>query len=256
MVDKHTYTSVWVRDAAKGAQPRRTDRDLSREQIVRAAIEILDAEGLDALSMRRLGAKLNAGATSIYWHVATKMDVLDLVLDEVLGEVEIPERGDWILAVSVTAHSLRETLFRHPWAAALISSRPNQGPHAVDMAERVFGIFESAGFKALDASLALTAVVSFTVGLTVSDITWQGMVAASGVSEEEWRRQSNEVTRQTISTRPRLRAFLDTQSHLDDETLLVMRFNFGLQCLLDGLAARLNKTARVGETGPRPSGGT
>src|ERR687893_1971585 len=83
-------SSVWTRPRrARGGQPA-----LSREQIVRAAIEILDAEGAAGLSMRRLGTRLGSGATSLYWHVAHKDELLELAVDEVLGEVYVPEAGD------------------------------------------------------------------------------------------------------------------------------------------------------------------
>ncbi|MGK8523410.1 TetR family transcriptional regulator [Nocardia asteroides] len=79
---KQQFTSVWTK------QPRRPRTSgLGREQIVAAAVEILDANGLDALSMRKLGAKLGAGATSLYWHVSNKEELLELVLDEFWGMV-------------------------------------------------------------------------------------------------------------------------------------------------------------------------
>src|SRR5690349_20267833 len=79
--------SIWTR-------PRRTGRAstaLSREQIVAEAVALLDEEGISALSMRKLGARLGSGATSIYWHVPSKDDLVELVLDEVYGEVAVPE---------------------------------------------------------------------------------------------------------------------------------------------------------------------
>ena len=75
--------SVWLRPTRE----RTGQPSLSREQIVRAAIELLDAEGAAGLSMRRLGTKLGSGATSLYWHVANKDELLELAVDEVLGEI-------------------------------------------------------------------------------------------------------------------------------------------------------------------------
>src|SRR5690242_3117266 len=94
--------SVWTRPPrSRGGQPT-----LSREQIVHAAVELLDEKGLDGLSMRRLGSRLAAGATSLYWYVATKDDLLELALDEVMGEIEIPDTdaADWRTAASAVAH--------------------------------------------------------------------------------------------------------------------------------------------------------
>src|ERR1700755_2749711 len=82
---------------------------LSRDQIVKAAIELLDAEGPSGLSMRKLGTRLGAGATSMYWHVANKDELLELAVDEVMSEVYVPEPGDapWRISVSVLANGLR-----------------------------------------------------------------------------------------------------------------------------------------------------
>ena len=80
------FSSVWTRPP----RPAKTS-GLGRDQIVAAVVELLDAEGLDALSMRKLGAKLNAGATSLYWYVANKDELLELALDEVWGLVDTPE---------------------------------------------------------------------------------------------------------------------------------------------------------------------
>src|SRR3954464_2318411 len=79
--------TIWTRER-KAAPARET---LSREQIVRTAMAILDAEGVSGLSMRKLGTKLAAGATSLYWYVDTKDDLIDLLIDEVWGEIDVPE---------------------------------------------------------------------------------------------------------------------------------------------------------------------
>src|SRR4051812_16996021 len=100
--------SVFLRPPrARTGQPA-----LSREQIVKAAIELLDAQGPAGLSMRRLGTHLGAGATSMYWHVANKDELLELVMDEVLGEVYVPEAGDttWRVALTIWADGMRAML--------------------------------------------------------------------------------------------------------------------------------------------------
>ena len=79
--------SIWTRQ--RTAAPAR--ETLSRDQIVKATMELLDTEGLSGLSMRKLAARLDSGATSLYWHVQTKDDLLDLVIDEVYGEIDVPE---------------------------------------------------------------------------------------------------------------------------------------------------------------------
>src|SRR5690348_7113452 len=83
------HEPIWMRPTR---QPQGQRPSLSREQIVRAAIELADDEGLEALTMRRLATKLGAGAMSLYWHIPNKEDLLDLMLDAAFGEVALPER--------------------------------------------------------------------------------------------------------------------------------------------------------------------
>ncbi|GII89777.1 TetR/AcrR family transcriptional regulator [Sinosporangium siamense] len=241
MTETPKVTTVWFKDTAKGSRPKRTG-DLSREQIVRAAVEILDNEGIDALSMRRLGAKLGAGATSIYWHVATKSDLLDLATDEILGEIEIPEEGDWQLRAGIVAYNLRTTLMRHRWAPGLMTTRPNIGPHAMDLTEQVLSIFLGAGFSPVDASMANSTITGYVLGLTVGDAAWDEVMAASNTAEQDWLDKMVPFLQQMMADRPTLKAvYLGTRGSMDSRMAAAVRFEFGLQCILDGLAARLDR---------------
>jgi hypothetical protein len=88
------HIPIWIRPVR---QPQSQRPALAREQIVRAAVELADAEGMEAVTMRRLAKNLGVGAMSLYWHVPNKEDLLDLMLDAAFGEVELPERpaGNW-----------------------------------------------------------------------------------------------------------------------------------------------------------------
>ena len=104
-------------DMKRGARhvPRRAAA-LSRDEIVRAAIKVADAEGPDAISMRRIARELNAGTMSLYWHVASKEELLDLMIDSVQGEQLTPEpSGDWRADLRALTRSARAALHRHPW---------------------------------------------------------------------------------------------------------------------------------------------
>src|SRR5690349_21642706 len=129
------FDSVWLRPSTRKRAGQPT---LDRDQIVRAALAMLDEEGLPGLSMRRLGTRLGAGATSLYWHVANKDDLLELVVDEVLGEIYVPEPGDthWRMALSVMANGMRTAFLRHPWVLSLLGTKPTLGPNAMRMGER------------------------------------------------------------------------------------------------------------------------
>src|SRR3954469_4281965 len=96
---------------------------LSRERILRAALELVDEAGLDALSMRKLGQALGFEAMSLYNHVENKDDVLNGILDLVLAEMEPPlPAGDWVSSVRASSISIHQALRRHSWAATLLMS--------------------------------------------------------------------------------------------------------------------------------------
>jgi AcrR family transcriptional regulator len=237
--DKQPYPSVWAR-------PRRARREqppLSREQIVSAALELLDAEGIDALSMRRLGTRLNAGATSMYTHVATKNELIELVVDEVYGEVEPPAADDpagWRAAVTRYAHSMRATLLRHPWIVSVQGEVgvAYLGPNVMRRNEAVLAVFEHAGFTLEAADRALNTVVAYVIGVSTSEAAWLTTLARSGQSEQEWAESLWPAAEQAAQDYPRLRKLYAAQR---DQNLAAARadeFDTGLQCILDGLAAR------------------
>src|SRR5664279_5317853 len=115
--------------AAPSTVRRRRRVPLTRERVLRAAIELADLVGLEALSMRRLGQELGVEAMALYHHVANKEDLVDGMVDIVFSEVELPSTGlDWTTAMRRRAISLRDALARHPWAIGLMESRRHPGP--------------------------------------------------------------------------------------------------------------------------------
>lgn len=120
---------IWTRPTGPGRKPR-----FSRDQIAATALHIADTEGVDALSMRRLAADLDAGTMTLYHYVRTKDELLSLVCDAVMGEVALPVEqpmpGDWREALTLLAHRTRSVLLRHPWMLD-IADDPPVGPNAV-----------------------------------------------------------------------------------------------------------------------------
>ena len=142
---------------------------LTREQIVEAAIRLVDREGLDALSMRRLGQELGAGATSLYWHVKNKDQLIDFILDEIVGEVraEVPFAQGWRGLLAEVARAVRRVLIRHRHLASLLSERPTLGPNALEGIEWLMDALRREGFGVVDASLATNAIANWAAGYAV-----------------------------------------------------------------------------------------
>ncbi|MGW0180462.1 TetR/AcrR family transcriptional regulator [Nocardia sp. NPDC003345] len=230
------FDSVWTRAPRR---PRPTG--LSRDQIVRAAVTLLDKEGLDALSMRRLGAELGAGATSLYWHVANKNELLELALDEVWGQVSRtgPEHEVELRDLLTTyAHDLRAVLLAHPWSATLVGRFPSIGPQAFRVRDRLRQAFAAAGFRDPDAHLAGTTVTNFVVGQVVPVIAME-QAHGGPVDREAAIRLLERVSEDYPEIRAGYRELIPTGAGAGSTRV----FDFGLGCVLDGLQARLRETS-------------
>ena len=125
---------------------------LSRERVLRTAVEYADRHGLEALSMRKLADELGAGAMSLYHYVPNKTDLIDGMIDIVFSEIEPPSLEDeWRTAMRKRAVSTREALARHPWAIGEMEGRSTHGPSNLRLHDAVLGCLRAAGF-----SLAMT----------------------------------------------------------------------------------------------------
>jgi TetR/AcrR family transcriptional regulator, tetracycline repressor protein len=138
---------------------------LTRERVCREALALVDEEGLDALSMRRLGARLGVEAMSLYRHVRHKADLLDALHAAVLGELDAPApTGDWRASLRGMASALRAALIRHPSVIPLFATRPVAAPEAMLLVQAAWEGLERAGFSAEDARRVIIVVGVFTLG--------------------------------------------------------------------------------------------
>lgn len=145
---------------------------LSKERVLRQALALADQEGIDALSMRKLGRKLDAGAMSLYHHVGNKEELLDGMVDLVFAEIHLPESpGDWRAAMRAMAMSAREALARHPWAIALMESRTTPGPANLRHREAVTATLRKAGFSVQMATHANWLLDSYIYGHALQEAT-------------------------------------------------------------------------------------
>jgi AcrR family transcriptional regulator len=229
---------VWTRRRRQREQPA-----LSREQIVAEAVRLLDAEGIDALSMRRLGTRLGAAATSIYWHVASKDELVELVVDAVYGELEVPDAGAaaaWREAITGFAHSLRSMILRHPWMATLLpyAGLSHLGPNLMRATDRLAGLTEAAGFSGREAGQAASTVISYVLGVATSEAAWLTTLARAGQSEQELVERLYPAAEEAARAYPRLRERYAEDRGLDPRKVREDDFNYGLERVLDGLEPR------------------
>jgi AcrR family transcriptional regulator len=243
--EKTLLGSVWLR-----ADPAATRAPLSRDDIVRAAVKLLDRDGLEAFSMRRMATELGTAATSaLYWRIANKNDLLELAVDEVLGEALAPaeprdwrdhedrpagdrhEAGDWREQVTVLATAAYEALWAHPWATQLLASHAGLGPNYQALAERILSVLSSAGFKGAHLDAAVSAVFHYLIGAAVTDAAWTATVRRSGLTEHEWATAAGDQLGVGAAS---LAAYLSRENLAGPEA----RFTSGLRAILIGLRPR------------------
>jgi AcrR family transcriptional regulator len=227
--------------------PPRRATALSREEIVRAAIKVADAEGPEAISMRRIARELNAGTMSLYWHIASKEELLDLMVDAVAGEAKAPEpSGDWHRDLRAWACTIRAVLHRHQWAVNFMGGRPPTGPKAMGNLERSLGALDGLGLDKAAAMTSVMAVGTYVLGAVLREL--QELIGErhqadqfTGMSDAGKQAMLGEFTERIRQSGryPHMVAMISEGIDPDAADTRDARFEFGLDCLLDGLAARI-----------------
>jgi AcrR family transcriptional regulator len=236
-----------TRHRENGGGPGRRARGLEVADIVTVAVTVADAEGTDAINMRRIARELNVGTMSLYWYVESKDELHRLMLERVSAEAEAPEpSGDWRADLSGYARTMRDALLRHPWAIDFIGMGPPSGPNDARNAERLLAAVDGLGLDITTALWILMTVWTYVAGAAlreVQEIRWQrsteaaaGAMAATDVATmfREFERRIRESGRY-----PQLVRALDEGVDPDAPETRDDRFEFGLDCVLDGIAARL-----------------
>jgi AcrR family transcriptional regulator len=143
---------------------------LNRELVLRTGVMLADANGIDTLTMRKLGVELGVEAMSLYRHVANKSDLLDGMIDSVFGEIDLPaDATDWRKTMRRRAVSVREVLSRHRWAIGLMESRSTPGPANLRHHDAVLGVLRGAGFSIVMAGHAYSVLDSYIYGFAMQE---------------------------------------------------------------------------------------
>jgi AcrR family transcriptional regulator len=208
---------------------------LSREQLVRAAIHLADTDGLDAVSLRKVAAALDVGPMRLYGYIATKEELLDLMLDTVYAEIQ-PTGHDWRQVLRALAEATRQAAQQHEWLADLIGGRPQLGPNTLATGDAVL---TAMGGVDLDTVVpAVAAVRAYVVGAVRREIAERRAERASGMDIKHFQAAYGPYLERTFATGrfPALATVVRDGPHLSaDET-----FRIGLEFLLDGIEARIS----------------
>jgi AcrR family transcriptional regulator len=214
-------------------------KPLSRDRVLEKAMGVADKEGIESLSMRRLARALGVEAMSLYNHVESKGDLVDAMVDQVIGEIELPSaEEDWRAAIRTCAISAHEAYLRHPWACSLAyAPTATRGLRATRLAymEWLLGRLRDAGFSADLTYHAYHVLDGYIVGFTM----WQldHAAGAKALSEDE------DFVQETVVGEwlPQLRAggyshlAEHAEQHLSPPNDGLAEFEFGLDMILDGL---------------------
>jgi AcrR family transcriptional regulator len=213
---------------------------LSKERVLRAAVALADQNGIDSLTMRGLGQELGVEAMSLYNHVTNKDDILDGIVDLVLGDIEVlPTGTDWRTAMRQRALSAHQVLLAHPWAPLLIMSRFNIGPGMTRYLDATLGRLREGGFSVEGALDAWNTLDSHLYGFTM-----QKLNLPFDVSETQ------QVSADVLGQLP-----ADQYPYVVEVITQIMQtgreedFEFGLDLILDGLERTLSQAKDTNQPG-------
>jgi AcrR family transcriptional regulator len=209
---------------------------LNRERIVAAAIQLADADGLEAVSLRKVAAALDVGPRRLYGYITAKDELLDLMVDAVYAETR-PTGNGWREVLRSVADTTRQAVHQHEWLADLIGGRPTLGPHALARGEAVLAALDGVD---VDVVMPMVeAVNAYVIGAVRREITERRAERATGMDKHQWQVAFGPYLERTFATGrfPALATVVRDAVHLDaDQT-----FSTGLGFILDGIQAHISR---------------
>jgi AcrR family transcriptional regulator len=217
--------------AAQGGPKTRARVRLSTERVLRAAIDVADRGGIDALTMRNLARKLGVEAMTLYYYVAKKDDILSGIVDLVVSEIEVPSDEDhWKVALRTSAVSAHNVLLRHPWACGLMMSPARIRSARMRYMESLLARLRNAGFSAETTLYAYHALDSHILGFTMWELGYTaGMKELAADFGTRFRREL------PVDSYPYLVEHFEEHVRGSKRNGGESEFEFGLDLILDGL---------------------
>jgi len=242
VVDTRPGAGTTVRARPAAARRVTPEPELSRDRIVRAAMAVADAEGMAAVSMRRVATDLGVATMSLYRHVSGKDDLMMRMADAATGEEPLPARpASWRASLELAARLLWTVCRRHPWVGeALSMTRPRALPHLLAYSEWAMAVLRELGLPLADMThiqyLLYAHVRTLAMGLAAETQARQD----TGLTNDEWMAtMASEYREITTSGRYPTMAFM--VATVDFELDLDVMFEYGLRLLLDGVERRLER---------------
>lgn len=224
--------------------------ELSVERIVRAAIDVADAEGLQALSMRRVAERLGVGTMSLYTYVPGKPELFDVMLDTVYGETARPEDapGGWRGRLEQIARENWALYLRHPWLLQIAATRPVLGPNATAKYDYELRAVDGIGLTDLEMDSVITLITGFVHGAARGAVDAAQAESQTGMTDEQW--WAAHAPFLSLIADPGRFPTAARVGQAAGEALNAAyspehAFEFGLQRVLDGIEALVSQRARL-----------
>ncbi|MEU9973680.1 TetR/AcrR family transcriptional regulator [Streptomyces sp. NPDC051014] len=240
--------SVWLGEKARKGGRSGQPSGLDRARITSVTVRLLDSDGLDKFSMRRLAADLNVTAMSVYWYVDTKDDLLELALDAAFGELSLPEGSDedWRVHLRALASEYRALLVRHPWLSPLAGRYLNIGPHSLAFSRAVQQVVRRAGLPAHGVTGAISAVFQFVYGFGTIEGHFAERVTTAGMTPDEYFSTAMTAVTESPATAAIIEESADLMAARGGDTVADMLdrdFAFALDLLIAGIEAKVSRPA-------------
>jgi len=226
--------SVWTRPAPAHG---RSAPAFTREEITRAAIDLADSSGLEAVSMRRIADRIGSAPTSIYWYVSDKSELYELMVDAVLGEIELPEHlsGEWRADLSTVAWSSLATFRRHLWFSQL-GIHPVPGPGTLRYAAIILESLTGCGLDGPTAINVLATLNNYIIGFIQRERAWKDLLVRDA-APARWAQAAAASGPGRPPGDPAPDADLSPRLTLTEDPA----FAFGLERFLDGMAVLISR---------------
>jgi AcrR family transcriptional regulator len=231
-------TSLWERlEEAAAVRP-----GLSAQTIATAAVGIADADGLDAISMRRLAAELGVSAMAAYRHVSGKDDVVELMVDLVYGEVDIPDGADWRETMRALASGIRALVLKHPWLTRLSAPQAvyELTPNRLALEERALAALRGLHLDADTTMSVYRTVAAYVHGATSAEIGLRQLMndrCGTNGAETQTGLAAQMTWLLNTGRYPEFARYVREAARQDD---IQWQFDTGLEYVLDGIAARID----------------